>query len=457
MPGNNLAVLFSVALLMVGLASCGQAHKPVQDQTQAKNIILMIGDGMGFKHSNAASLYLSGEAGLQPYHAFPVQAAMSTFAATGSYSPQHYWSHYAEAEKGATDSAAAATAMATGSKTYRYAVGVDTQRRDLVNIVELAEAQGRATGVVTSVQFSHATPAAFVAHNPTRRNYEEIARDMVEKSGLEVLMGCGHPWYDDSGNKRKQPDSYCYVGGQSTWLALYRGELGNDADRDGRPDPWVLIEDRAAFQKLATGNAPKRVIGIAPVARTLQQKRSAQSLKDDPTDSETAFSTPLIASVPSLAEMTRAALNVLDEDPDGFFLMVEGGAIDWASHANQTGRLIEEQIAFDQAIARVIAWVEQHSSWGETLLIVTADHECGFLNGPGPAGQPHPLVSSGPMRQPVLQWQAAGHTNSLVPLFAKGAGAEGFSAYFHPESDPVRGPYLDNTAIGLHLKALLRP
>lgn len=454
MPAKNIAALFSVALLIFGLVSCKRAVMPAQEQEQTKNIILMIGDGMGFKHSRAASLYLSGQTELQPYHGFPFKAAMSTFAATGSYLPAHFWDHYAEAEQGATDSAAAATALATGSKTYRYAIGVDSQRLGLENIVELAESQGRATGVVTSVQFSHATPAAFVVHNPTRRNYEEIARDMVEKSGLEVLMGCGHPWYDDSGRRREKPASYRYVGGESTWQALQQGALGADADGDEQPDPWVLIEDRSAFEKLAAGKTPKRVLGIAQVARTLQQKRSAVEETGAREGSDTAFATPFIESVPSLAEMTRAALNILDDDPDGFFLMVEGGAIDWASHANQTGRMLEEQIAFDQAVARVVTWVEQHSSWKETLLIITADHECGFLNGAGPAGQPNPLVSNGAMRQPALQWQADGHTNALVPLFAKGPGAEGFTAYFQPDPDPVHGPYLDNTAIGLHMKSL---
>ncbi|MGE4543176.1 MAG: alkaline phosphatase [Pedobacter sp.] len=436
-------VFFTTCLLACdGARRTGQTSVPASAQRSGtKNIIVMICDGMGYNHYQAASLFLYGEPDGQTYNAFPVRVGMSTFPAGGQYDPAGVWADFDGVTQGATDSAAAATAMATGRKTYRYAVGVDTGRRDLRNVVEVAEKTGRATGVITSVPFSHATPAAFVVHSPTRNNYEEIARDMLEESGLEVLMGCGHPWYDDDGRRQEPSSSYRYIGGEKTWKALQQGTLGNDCDGDGINDPWVLIQDRQSFVKLAEGETPKRIVGIAKVAQTLQQKRAAGG-------SDTAFSQPFIESVPTLVEMTGAALNVLDDDPDGFFLMVEGGAIDWASHANQSGRMIEEQIAFDRAVARVIEWVETHSSWKETLLIVTADHECGFLNGAGP-------VNRGMLRQPAMQWQSRGHTNALVPLFAKGAGAELFKNYYQPEVDPVRGRYVDNVAVGQLIMSLL--
>lgn len=457
---QKITTILALLLLAASLPGCNNAERTGKTGTalpaaspnnrvRAKNIILMIGDGMGFNHYRAASLFLYGEPEGQPYAAFPVRVAMSTFAAGGQYDPEAFWASFDAPRHGATDSAAASTAMATGHKTYRYAVGVDTERRTLRNIVEAAEAAGRATGIITSVQFSHATPAGFGAHNPTRKNYEEIARDLLTESGLEVLMGAGHPWYDDSGRRREEPATFSYIGGESTWEALSQNTLGNDSDGDGIADPWTLIEQRESFRNLADGATPKRVVGIAPVARTLQQKRKQT------VPSEQAFAQPLIPSVPTLAEMTRAALNVLDDDPDGFFLMVEGGAIDWASHANQSGRMIEEQVAFDHAVAGAIAWVETHSSWQDTLLIVTADHECGFLNGAGPADRWNPLSGKGMLQQPDLQWHSTGHTNALVPLFAKGAGAKQFRHYLLPKPDPVRGPYLDNTAVGKVTKTLL--
>lgn len=445
-------VLLTTCLLACdGSRRAGQVSAPFsKHRSQVKNIIVMIGDGMGYNHYQAASLFLCGEPGGQPYNAFPVRVGMSTFPADGGYDPAIFWEDFSASVEGATDSAAAATAMAIGSKTFRHAIGVDSRSRALRNVVEAAEESGRATGVITSVAFSHATPAAFVAHNSTRQNYETIARDMLDASGLEVLMGCGHPWYDNDGRRLATPSSYRYVGGKKTWEALQQGTLGNDCDGDGTSDPWSLIEDREAFRSLADGATPKRVLGIARVASTLQQKREQTA---DALDK--AFAQPLISSVPTLAEMARGALNVLDNDPDGFFLMVEGGAIDWASHANQGGRMIEEQIAFDHAVGRVIEWVEAHSSWQDTLLIVTADHECGLLTGAGPADKWNPLVSRGVLQQPTMVWHSGGHTNELVPLFAKGAGAELLEGYYQPEVDPVRGRYVDNTAVGRLVMSLL--
>jgi alkaline phosphatase len=195
-----------------------------------------------------------------------------------------------------------------------------------------------------------------------------------------------------------------------------------------------------------TGATPKRVIGISKVAKTLQQERSGEK------DADT-YAVPFIETVPTLEEMTRAALNILDNDPDGFFIMIEGGAIDWASHDNQIGRMIEEEIHFNQAVAAVVQWIEQNSSWDETLVIVTADHETGYLtglnSGTGDDGKPiwNPIANRGQGITPGLQWNSDGHTNSLVPFFAKGAGSELFH-HFADQTDPVRGKYLDNAELG---------
>jgi alkaline phosphatase len=149
--------------------------------------------------------------------------------------------------------------------------------------------------------------------------------------------------------------------------------------------------------------------------------------------------------------MTRAALNVLDDEPNGFFVMIEGGATDWASHDNQSGRLIEEMNDFNRSVEVVSKWVIQNSSWNETLVIVTADHETGHLTGPG-SGQTdkgfvwNDIVSNGPGKLPAMKWHSKNHTNSLVPFFAKGRGAEQFIKAVD-DYDPVRGPYIDNTDI----------
>ncbi|NOR14117.1 MAG: alkaline phosphatase, partial [Candidatus Aminicenantes bacterium] len=144
--------------------------------------------------------------------------------------------------------------------------------------------------------------------------------------------------------------------------------------------------------------------------------------------------------------------------------MVEGGAVDWAAHDHQSGRLIEEQIDFNLSIEAVIAWVEKNGGWGETLVVITADHETGYLTGPGsgPAdpdngGVPHwePLGAQGRGKQPDMEWHVDGHTNSLVPFFAMGAGSRAF-VDVADEIDPVRGPFLDNTEIGLVIFSFLQ-
>jgi alkaline phosphatase len=144
--------------------------------------------------------------------------------------------------------------------------------------------------------------------------------------------------------------------------------------------------------------------------------------------------------------MTVAALNVLDDDPDGLFLMVEGGAVDWASHANQSGRMIEEQIDFDNAVQAVDDWVRANSNWGETLLIVTGDHECGYLTGPGSDPTWEPIVNNGVGVLPGMEWHSGDHTNSLIVLSAKGDAAR-LLRPLADESDPMHGRYVDNTEI----------
>jgi len=215
-------------------------------------------------------------------------------------------------------------------------------------------------------------------------------------------------------------------------------------------DPWQVIRARREFQALATGPAPRRVIGLPFVHETLQERRSG-----DP--HAAPYAVPRLETVPTLAEMARAALNVLDDDEDGFLLMIEGGAVDWAGHAHRSGRMIEEEIDFNRAVEAVVAWVAQNSGWGETLLVVTADHETGYLNGPGADAQ-NPtwkaLINHGAGVLPGMEWCSEKHTNQLVPFFAKGSVARLFTFEIAGE-DPVRGPYIDNTAIGRVLIDLL--
>ncbi len=442
-------------LLSIWASVPGKSVSPAEQVTnrdglkhQPKHIIIMIADGCGFNHVDAASMYQYGRTGIQVYEHFPVQLAMSTYMYSGSYDPARAWTDFEYVKANPTDSAAAATAMSTGEKTYGQAIGVNNDGMDLKHIMQHAEELGMATGVITSVEWSHATPAGFVAHNSSRNNYAAIAREMVYEGATDVIMGCGHPWFDADGRRKTSPNTFKYVGDQPTWNDLVAGTAASDADGDGSDDPWTLVQTRAEFQALTDGTTPDRVLGSAQVYTTLQQARGGDAYADP-------YAEPLIDSVPTLEEMTRAALNIVDNDPDGFVLMVEGGAVDWAAHANQPGRVIEEEVAFNHAVEAAVDWVEKNSNWGETLLIVTGDHETGYLTGPGSDPAWMPLVNNGEGNPPGMEWQSGDHTNSLIPFFAKGRDATLFRKDPGLQSDPVRGDYIDNTMIAKTLFDLL--
>jgi len=195
------------------------------------------------------------------------------------------------------------------------------------------------------------------------------------------------------------------------------------------------------------------------VATTLQQARGGLLgvvARDEP------FATPFNDHVPTLATMALGAINVLDNNPRGFYLMIEGGAVDWANHANQLHRMIEEQSDFLAAVEAVVNWIEKNSSWDETLLILTADHECGLLWGPNSNETPFdPIRDQGPGKMPAARYNATGHTNSLVPLYARGVGADLFRKLIRGKDSRaaevwgISGEFVDNTDIFRVTRAVL--
>ena len=453
MKKKSLIIIMAILIFgtfLIILTSCQKAPRPF-------NIILMISDGCGYNCFEMADIYQYGQAETQLYDSFPVQFAVSTYSASSTpYDPQKAWASFDFVLSDPTDSAAAATAMATGVKTKDGMVGLDPENSRLTSIIDIAETLGKKTGTVTSVPFCHATPASFLAHVDQRYKYGEIAHQIILESPTDVVMGCGHPYFDRYGKPAEEPN-FRFVKDQETWEALVHGEAGGDADGDGRPDPWTVVQSLTDFRSLIKGPTPKRVFGIAPIYRTLQQDREGEV-------NEGPFNVPLIDTVPTLKEMALGALNILSEDHDGFFLMIEGGAVDWACEDNQPARLIEEQVSFNETVEAVLAWVESHSRWEDTLLIVTSDHETGYITGPGSGVEPSdadisktwkPLKNKGKGVMPDMEWHSDYHTNSLVPLFAKGYGSERF-IFLADELDPVRGFYLDNTEIGLLMIELFK-
>ncbi len=419
----------------------------------AKNVILMISDGLGMNGWEASKISGSkmaydGYTGTDVKFYGMTHYMLNIDGKVQGYDPAKMWSdfNYTKGDNNYTaftDSAAAATAMYTGVKTYKGAIGVDYNRSPLQSYFELAADQGKATGAISSVEISHATPAAVAAHNESRNNYAEIANEMIYNSQLDVIMGAG-----PGGSSEK------YVGGTST--------LTDVKDADGA-NSFTYIHTPSEFQALADGSmpAPQKVIGLADTTYTLGDEYLPG------TNDESV--------VPKLETMTKAALSVLSQRPEGFAMMVEGGAIDWQNHGNVFDNMLTEQIDFDNSVAAVMDWVEKSSSWDETLLIITADHETGMIWGEGTwtdtdgkSGYTDGVDTFNAFTRVTdndgdgiadVMYGSGGHTNQLVPLWAMGAGSEIFSNLIDGRDNIAAefwqgafaqswdGSYIDNTDI----------
>ena len=178
--------IISVAFICSTAAFAGKYKYKKKDSYAPKNVIVLISDGAGYNQVDAASYYQYGKTGMQVYEHFPTQLGMSTYMYGGSYDSDSAWSDFEYVKAGATDSAAAATSMSTGFKTYSGAIGLGMDRLPVEHIIELFEDLGKATGVVTSVEWTHATPAGFVAHNLSRNHYEAIGAEMIRDSATQL-------------------------------------------------------------------------------------------------------------------------------------------------------------------------------------------------------------------------------------------------------------------------------
>jgi len=473
---RNLLRTSLVVLILAALCAGAQAQIPT-----AKNIIVFISDGWGYSQLDATA-YWNGQRATYEQDSEWTALGMTNymyqlgneyppygdgvFVGIHGYDPEQAWSDWWYQQNFATDSAAAASAMSTGEKTYNGSICWSVDGEPMENILEFAETMGKSTGIVSSVEMSHATPAAYRAHNPSRGNYAAICQELVQDTSLDVIMGAGHPNYDGNGDWAPgvpgNPGDWKYVGGYEQWQELVAGTAGGD-------EPWTLIEEKADFEALADGTLSlDRVFGCAMVGYTLQHDRVGYPDFNAP---DAPYTDPMIPTVPSLETMTKGALNVLGQNEMGFAIMIEGGAIDWAGHGRAMERLIEEQDDFNAAVDAAIAWVEANSSWDETVIVVTGDHETGFLWGPGvdpedPETWFAPVQDNGAGNMPGFyfysapndDWQnpsgSAGHTNQVIPFFVRGVGADHIAG-FADDTDPVWGPYLDNTELGVACFELL--
>ncbi|WP_281646551.1 alkaline phosphatase [Parendozoicomonas sp. Alg238-R29] len=318
---------------------------------KAKNVILMIGDGMGPQQLSMLESY----ARLAPSSIYKGgETAMTRLVNAGTMGLSMTYPDGSVV----VDSASSASQLATGKPSPSEAIGLDQSGNPAETILEKAKKMGKATGLVSDTRLTHATPASFAAHQPHRSMENQIAEDMLA-TGVDVMLSGGiRYWIPKSVNEKG--DTYKQVvdlTGGSVKIKSKRKDEKNlllDAQKAG----YTLTFDR---DQLAKADDDK-VLGL--FAYSGMMDGIAYTKTKDSKD----------RTQPTLKEMTVKALDILSEDKDGFFLMVEGGQIDWAAHSNDAATMLHELLKFDEAVNAVYEWA---SNRDDTLVVVTADHETG--------------------------------------------------------------------------------
>ncbi|HEX6594984.1 MAG TPA: alkaline phosphatase [Bacillota bacterium] len=294
--------------------------KTERNQAKIKNIIFLIGDGMGPTYNTAYRSFKDDPS--TPY----VEKTIFDDYLVGMQQT-YSW----DPKESITDSAAAATSMAAGIKTYNNAIAVDMEKKEVETVLEKAKKQGKSTGLVATSQVNHATPASFGAHNESRNNYNEIADDFLDdqidgEPKIDVILGGGTNYFERKDRnlaEEFQKAGFSYV----------------------QTKEELLHDDN------------EQVLGLfAPVGLDKAMDRTEKQ--------------------PSLAEMTEAALDRLNNNKDGFFLMVEGSQIDWAGHDQDIVAAMSEMEDFEEAFSLAIDFAKNDP---HTLVIATADHSTGGL------------------------------------------------------------------------------
>ncbi|MCC5907182.1 MAG: alkaline phosphatase [Balneolaceae bacterium] len=319
-----------------------------------KNIILLIGDGMSYPQISATELHI----GSLNMTSMPSKGMISTFSK----------------DQKITDSAAAATALATGYKTNNGMLSILPDGTELKSINRFASEIGKSTGLITSSRITHATPAAFAVNHDSRRDEFEIAEKFVH-SDIDMILGGGSNYF------------------------LPQNEGGLRTDNRNLIDEMIrlgytFIQD---IDDLDNHDNKEKVIGLF-VPKDFQRYPERGNVK---------------------LEMTLSALEQLSKDPDGFFLMIEGAQIDWAGHDKNLSWLISEMTDFDAVIGAVLEFANRD---GNTLVVVTADHETGGLT-----------LNRGRLwnrNRIQFEFSTANHTALHVPVFSFGPSSENFNGYF---------------------------
>jgi alkaline phosphatase len=344
---KNLFFIFA----FVSIFGCKSSNYMADGNEKApKNVILLIGDGMGLTQVSAG-LYSNSN-----------QLNFERFLNIGFHKSYSY-------DDLITDSAAGATAFSCGIKSYNGAIGVDKDTVPVETIMEKASKIGMRTGEVVTCILPHATPAAFLSHNKSRKNLEEIAKDFL-KTKVDLLIGGGKDYFD------KRSDNLNFV---------------------------KTFVERGYY-----------------VSNAFKEDINNINTKGKPLVYFTADKDPVKASAGRdyLPGASKYAADFLDKDNSkGFFLMIEGSQIDWGGHENNSDYIITEVLDFDKTIGKILDFAEKDKN---TLVIVTADHETGGYS----------IIEGSKMNSLVTAFTTPHHTGTLIPVYAYGPGSKEFQGIY---------------------------
>lgn len=392
-----LAPVLAGAVATAGLAGSHSTNRPPDRPGAVRNVIFINGDGMAAAHREAARLFYAGLDGQLVMDSLPVSGQLTT-------SPH-------DPASAVTDSAAGASAWATGVRTYNGAISVDVDRRPLPTLGQQAKAAGKATGLVTTAQVTDASPAAFFSNSTDRAVQDDIARQFLQVSKPDVILGGGEDWWLPAGSPGAYPDQPAEdpsEGSRGT-----RGDLIAQARRDG----YQYVSTAAQLAAARNG----KLLGLFANEELFQQRPEGQGDVYDP---------PV-----SLATMTRKALGTLAPARHGFFLFVEEEAVDEFAHNNNGRRTLQAMGELEKAVTVARDFAATHR---DTLVVVTGDHETGGLavedpavtsdeSGDGVSAEDGPFPVHASTLNFAIDWTTGQHTGQDVPVTAYGPQATRFT------------------------------
>lgn len=348
---------FTIALLSIGIFACNSSKNINEKKADTPaNIIFLIGDGMGLSAVSTTFYYADGPS---EFLRFKHIGLTKTSSATHKV----------------TDSAASGTALAAGKKTYNGAIGVDTSRTPIPNIVELISPLGWSTGVVATSAITHATPASYYGHVISRKMEEELALQLVN-SDIDFFAGGGRNFF-------KQRED-------GVDLFSLASDKGFTIDTTALATPGSLDAGQKYGFLVAEGGLPSIING-----------------RDN-----------------FLPAATQLAIEQLSQNDLGFFLMVEGSQIDWEEHGNRAEGTVAEVLDFEKAVKIALDFAEKD---GNTLVVVTADHETGGLS---LSAKENPETGARDYKEIGIDFATGSHSATLIPIFAYGPGAEKFMGIY---------------------------